>query len=363
MKLTKLFKKFYMLDRSYFYNKKILITGGLGFIGSNLALRLVDYGAQVRLVDALVPGHGANFFNILPIQSSVRVLVGDMTEQDITENAVKDSEIIFNLAGQVSHEDSMSSPFTDLTYNTSSHISLLEACKNNNRKAQIIFTSTRQIYGKPQFLPVSEDHQVVPPDVNGINKYSAEQYHQLYHRVYGIPTKILRLTNTYGPRQLIKHNRQGFMGVFIRKSLLGERLRVFGDGQQRRDLTHVDDVVDALCLCAQSDGAAGKVFNVGAPTPLSLFAIAETFSRICQLPSVELVPFPKEKLQIDIGDFYADYSRFSELTGWSPRINPEQGIASTLNYFKQNLSEYLTSDDTSSIWQSKTTLRAPSISH
>ena len=229
--------------RETYQGKKVLITGGLGFIGSTLAIQLVEWGADVTLVDSMIPEYGGNLFNIEPIKNQVRVNFSDVRDPHSMEYLVKDQDYLFNLAGQVSHIDSMTDPLSDLDINTRAQVVILEACRKFNPRIVVVFASTRQIYGKPQYLPVDENHRLYPTDVNGINNMAGEWYHTLYYNVYDLNTVSLRLTNTYGPRQLLKHNRQGFIGVFVRQIIQGEKIKIFGDGQQIRDMNYVEDVV------------------------------------------------------------------------------------------------------------------------
>ncbi|MBF0370938.1 MAG: NAD-dependent epimerase/dehydratase family protein [Magnetococcales bacterium] len=323
-----------------FEGKRVLITGGLGFIGSNLAVRLVQEGAKVTLIDSLVPAFGGNPFNIEPIRDRVTLNISDLRDPHSLRILVREQEIIFHLAAQVSHGDSMREPDHDLANNATATLNLMEACRECNPHTRLVYTSTRQVYGIPRELPVTEDHPALPIDINGIHKLAAEYYHLLYHRTYGIPSTILRLTNTYGPRLQIKNDRQGFIGVFLRRALLGQTLNIFGDGQQIRDFNHVDDVVEALLLAAQNDDCMGQFFNLGAATPCSLLTFAEILSR--HTPSdYRLMPFPEDSKLIDIGDYYGDYGRFSQTTGWQPRVGLEEGLESTVAWFRQHGKHYL----------------------
>jgi len=325
--------------------KEVMITGGLGFIGSNLAIRLVSLGASVTLVDSLVPAYGGNPFNINGILNQVKVNVADVRDQHSTAYLVQGKDFIFNLAGQVSHIDSMEDPFTDLEINVRSQLSLLEACRRNNPSVRIIYTSTRQLYGKPQYLPVDEHHPVLPTDANGVNKLAGELYHMLYRNVYGIRAVSLRLTNTYGPRQLIKHSRQGFMGWFIRRIVEGKEIQLFGDGSQVRDFNYVDDVVDALLLAAVSERAEGQIFNLGGREPISLKQLVEMMIEINGGGSYRLVPFPEDKKRIDIGSFYGKYSKIKEALGWDPETSLRDGLQETFAFYKKNLEHYLTTGE------------------
>ncbi len=317
-----------------------MITGGLGFIGSNLAHRLVELGAEVLIVDSLIPDHGGNLFNIEGIADQLRVNIADVRDRNGMDYLVRGQEYIFNLAGQVSHMDSMRDPYTDLEINCRSQLSLLEACRYNNPTVKIVYASTRQIYGTPDYLPVDERHLVHPTDVNGINKMAGEWYHILYSNVYGVRATSLRLTNTYGPRQLVKHSRQGFIGWFIRLAVDGEEISVYGDGKQLRDLNHVDDVVEAFLLAGASNAVNGEVFNLGGTRPVSLLEIVDTLIDLCPEASYRLVPFPEDKKRIDIGDYYGDYSKIETTLGWKPQVSLRDGLGDAIEFYRQNKEHY-----------------------
>jgi UDP-glucose 4-epimerase len=327
-----------------YQGRKVMITGGLGFIGSNLAIRLVNAGARVLLVDRMVTDHGGDEFNIEPIRDRVAVNINDVGDAKAMSRLVRDQEVIFNLAGQVSHIDSMLDPFRDLDVNCRSQLALLETCRAANPEAKIIYASTRQIYGKPDYLPVDERHLLHPTDVNGINKMAGEWYHILYNQVYGIRATSLRLTNTYGPRQLMRHNRQGFIAWFIRMIIEGKQIQIFGDGSQLRDLTYVDDVVDAFLLAGSSDAANGQIFNLGGPPPISLRELVTLMIDVYGSGSFELVPFPEEKKAIDIGSFYSDYHAIRRTLGWEPRTSLREGLTRTFEYYSEYRHEYWTPD-------------------
>ena len=323
-----------------FQDRRVLVTGGAGFIGSNLVRRLVDLGARVTVVDSLLPDYGGNLFNLEGIRDRVWLSVTDMRDRNGLAYLVKGQEIIFNLAGQVSHQDSMQDPLTDLDINCRSQASLLEACRLHNPDVRIVYTSTRQIYGRPRYLPVDEDHPLEPVDVNGINKLAGERYHLLYHTVHGMWTSALRLTNTYGPRQLIRHSRQGFIAWFINRAIQGETIKLYGDGQQQRDLTHVDDVVDAILLASVNDAANGQVFNLGGEK-VSLLDLAATLSTLCPRLRYETVPFPEERRKIDIGDYVARWDKIRRVLGWAPRVELGEGIRNTVEYYRRFGVHYL----------------------
>jgi UDP-glucose 4-epimerase len=258
-----------------FEHSKVLITGGIGFIGSNLARRLVQLGAEVTLLDSLIPEYGGNLFNIDGIEDKVRVNISDVRDQHSMQYLIQKQDFLFNLAGQTSHMDSMQEPFTDLEINCRAQLSILEACRKYNPGVKVVFASTRQIYGKPEYLPVDEHHLLRPVDVNGINKMAGEWYHILYNNVFAIPGCSLRLTNTYGPRMRIKDARQTFLGIWIRRVLEGKPFEVW-EGQQLRDFTYVDDAVEALLLAATNEQASGRVFNLGGDCVISLKDLAAT---------------------------------------------------------------------------------------
>ena len=318
-----------------------MITGGAGFIGSNLAHQLVALGAQVLLVDALIPDYGGNLFNIRDIEGKVRLNVADVRMASTMEVLVRDRDLIFNLAGQVSHIDSMRDPYTDLEINCRAQLSILEACRKYNRGVRIVFAGTRQVYGRPDYLPVDETHLVRPADINGINKAAGEYYHLLYSNVFDVRACSLRLTNVYGPRQLLKHNRQGFIAWFIRLALEGGEIQLFGDGSQLRDFVFVDDAADAFLRAGSCDACDGAVFNVGGDEVVSLREVVDVLLRVAGSGSVRFVEWPPEKKRIDIGSFYTDSTRFRAATGWSPRVGLAEGLDRTLRYYREHLREYV----------------------
>ena len=319
----------------------ILITGGLGFIGSNLARRLVNEGHKVTLIDSLIPQYGGNLANIIDIRDRVTVNISDVRDPFATRELLKGVDLVFNLAGQTSHADSMTDPFTDLDINAKAQLSLLEAVRQVSPEAVVVFASTRQIYGRPQYLPVDEAHPIRPVDVNGVNKVAGEQFHLLYHDVYGIRTTALRLTNTYGPGMRVKDARQTFLGIWIRNLLKGDPILVFGDGKQLRDFNYVDDVVDALMRAAATPACYGKAFNLGHSEVIDLASLAQLLVDTEPGASWQLVPFPPERKSIDIGDYYSNHSLASELLQWQPHMPLSAGLARTLAYYRQHLAAYL----------------------
>ena len=320
--------------------KEILITGGLGFIGSNLARSLVTQGANLTLVDSLIPQYGGNAFNIDDIKNKVAVNVCDVRDTFAMEHLIQGKEYLFNLAGQTSHLDSMADPHTDLDINAAAQLSILEVCRKENPDIKIVFASTRQLYGRPDYLPVDEKHPIRPVDVNGINKLAGEWYHLLYNNVYGIRACALRLTNTYGPRMRVKDARQTFLGIWIRLLIEGRPIKVFGDGLQLRDFNYVDDCVEALLLAGASDQANGKVYNLGGSEVIGLKDLSKMMVNLGHGGSFELAPFPSERKAIDIGDYYSDFSLITKELGWVPKIDLKDGLKRTLNYYSTHFSHY-----------------------
>ena len=323
-----------------FRGRRALITGGLGFIGSNLARRLVDLGAQVTLVDSLIPAYGGNLFNIAGIEERVRVNISDVRDVHSMRYLVQDIDFLFNLAGQTSHMDSMEDPYTDLETNARAQLSILESCRHYNPGIKIVFASTRQIYGKPDYLPVDEKHLLRPVDVNGINKMAGEWYHILYNNVYGVRACALRLTNTYGPRMRIKDARQTFLGVWLRLIVEGKPFEVWG-GEQLRDFSYVDDVTDALLAAAASEATNGRAFNLGGDCVISLHALAELLVAVNGGGEFALRIFPEDRKRIDIGDYYADDTLFRTTLGWAPRVPLREGLARSLDFYRTHLVRYL----------------------
>jgi len=335
-----------MSDHLAFYRgRRVMITGGLGFIGSNLARRLVELGADVLIIDALLPDYGGNLFNVEGVADRVRVNIADIRQGTTMAYLVRDREVIFNLAGQVSHIDSMRDPHTDLEINCRSQLTMLEACRQHNPGIKVVYAGTRQIYGRAERLPVDETHLVRPTDINGINKAAGEYYHMVYNNVFGVRACSLRLTNVYGPRQLIRHNRQGFIGWFIRLAIEGREIQIFGDGSQVRDFVYVDDVADAFLRAGATDATNGEAYNVGGSEPTAHRDLTDLLIRTAGRGSMRFVDWPDEKRRIDIGSFYADSSKFQRLTGWRPTVTLADGLARTLAYYREHFDQYVPSDE------------------
>ena len=323
-----------------FHGSRVLITGGMGFIGSNLARRLVEQGADVMLADSLIPQYGGNPFNIRDLRGRIEVSITDVRDPHAMGYLVQDRDFLFNLAGQTSHLDSMTDPATDLDINAAAQLSILEACRKHNPAIRIVFASTRQLYGKPEYLPVDEKHPIRPVDVNGINKLAGEWYHLLYNNVYGISACALRLTNTYGPAMRVRDARQTFLGVWIRNLIDGKPIQVFGDGLQLRDFNFVDDVVDAFLAAATRREAAGQVFNLGSEEVINLRDLAAMLVDIHGGGRYEIVPFPPERKAIDIGDYFSDFAKARAGLGWQPVTGLAAGLRKTLAYYAEHHAAY-----------------------
>lgn len=320
--------------------RNVLITGGLGFLGSTLARELVAAEANVVLVDSLVPQFGGNLHNIAGVEDKLQVNVSDVRDEHSLRHLVQQQDVIFNLAGQTSHLDSMTDPYTDLEINCRAQLSLLEACRTENPNARIVFASTRQVYGRPQKLPVDESHPIVPVDVNGINKTAGEWYHLLYGDVYDMHVSVLRLTNTYGPRMRVKDARQTFLGIWLRLLVEGRAIQVYGDGSQLRDFNYADDAIRAFLLAALRDEARGRIYNLGSAEVVSLQELATMLVEINGSGSFELIAFPAERKMIDIGDFYADFTRIRDELAWAPEVGLRDGLARTLAFYRTEREHY-----------------------
>jgi UDP-glucose 4-epimerase len=323
-----------------FKDKKVLITGGLGFIGSNLAKRLVDQGAKVLLLDSLVPEYGGNLYNVESFVNELTVNISDVRDFHSIKYLVQGQDILFNLAGQTSHLDSMTDPFTDLEINCRAQLSILEACRHYNPGIKIVFASTRQVYGIPKSLPVNEKHPSRPIDVNGINKMAGEEYHILYHEVYGVKACVLRLTNTIGPRMRIKDARQTFLGVWIRCLLEKKPMEVWG-GDQVRDFTYVDDCAEAMLLAAAGEKANGQIFNLGGISTIRLVELAKLLIDVYGSGDYIIRDFPEDRKKIDIGDYYSDFSLITKTLGWRPHVQIKDALEKTIAFYKQHFEHYI----------------------
>lgn len=312
----------------------------LGFIGSNLAIHLIQLGAKITLVDTLHAQYSGALFNIEPIKEQTTLIAADMGDRSVMARVIAEPDCIFNLAGQISHIDSMKHPQHDLAVNAFSHLSIVKMCRKLNPGVKIIYAGTRQVYGIPQYLPVDEKHPVAPIDYNGISKMAGEWYHMVAHRNFGLRAVSLRMTNVYGPRMRVKDARKTFIGEWFRLLIEGKELQVFGNGQQMRDLNYIDDVILALLLIAAHPQSEGKIYNLGGDEPISLLNLAKLMIEINGKGSYHLKPFPSSRKRIDIGSYYADYTKINQETGWKPAIRLAEGIERTLAYYRQYKKHY-----------------------
>jgi len=325
---------------SDFHGRRVLITGGLGFIGSHLASRLVREGADVTLVDSLIPEYGGNLHNVVEIADQVRINISDVRDEHGLRYLLQGQDFLFNLAGQTGHLDSMTDPQTDLEINGRAQLSILETCRRYNTEIKVVFASTRQIYGRPAYLPVDEKHPILPVDVNGINKAAGERYHILYNGVYGIRACALRLTNTYGPHMRVRDARQTFLGIWVRSVVEGNPFEVW-EGAQLRDFTYVDDAVDAFIRAALDEEADGRTFNLGGLEVISLHDLAELLVRVNGGGTFEVKSFPADRKRIDIGDYYSDDRVIRSTLGWQPQVALEEGLTRTIAYYREHLARYV----------------------
>jgi UDP-glucose 4-epimerase len=323
-----------------FKERRALISGGAGFIGSTLARALVAQGAAVTVLDNLASGGGGNPYNLAGLEDRLQMHVRDLCDEASTRELVQGQDVIFNLAGQSSHLGSMELPAADLDANCRAHLCLLEACRRHNPAVKVVFTSTRQVYGKPDRLPVDESHPCRPVDVNGIHKLAAEGYHLLYGKAYGLRTCVLRLTNTVGPRMRIRDARQMFLGVWVRALLEGRPFEVWG-GEQLRDFTDVGDAVQALLLAAADEASDGRVFNVGGDGAVPLARLAEMLVEVHGQGSYQVRAFPADRKRIDIGDYCADCGLIRRTLGWRPQVPLPEALRRTLAFYRENLCHYL----------------------
>ena len=318
-----------------FHKTNILVTGGLGFIGSTLSLRLVEYGAHVTLLDAMIPGHGGNLFNIEPIKDKVKINFSDVRDENSLNHIVKDKDYIFHLAGQNDHVLSLSNPFPDIDINIKGSAILLEACKKYNKNVKIVYTGTRGEYGRAVKLPVNEEAPINPKGIYELSNLTAQKLFKIYHDNHDVRSVTLRLTNIYGERAQMRHNRFGVANWFIRQAIDNETIRIFGDGSILRDFLYVDDTVDAIIMCALCPEAYGEVFNVGHNHPCGFLELAKTIIAFAQSGRWEFAPFSPERAAQEPGDFYSDISKIKKVVGWKPQTDLKSGLAKTITYYQK----------------------------
>jgi nucleoside-diphosphate-sugar epimerase len=324
-----------------FRNKSVLITGGLGFIGSSLTIRLVKMGARVTIIDSSVEGCGANDYNIAPVRDELRVIRSGICEASRFNQWIREADVIFNLAGEISHVHSLSFPERDLQLNTVAQLQFLLACVEQAPGIRVVYASTRQVYGAPEYLPIDEEHPIRPIDFNGVHKYAATMYHLLFSKLGQLDAVALRLTNIYGPRMALNVPCQGFLSTFLRRLLLGQPLEIFGDGNQLRDPVYIDDAVDAFLLAGAAAELRSRVYNVGGLEALRLAEIAELMCTAGGVGPPRYRPFPEERKAIDIGSYYTDSTRIREHLDWSAKVPFSDGIRRTLDYYRDHFDHYL----------------------
>jgi len=323
-----------------YQGKKIIITGGLGFIGSSIAIKLAGIAREITLVDSLIPEYGGNVFNIEPVKDKVKINIADVRDEASMNALVKDKDFMFNMAGTLSHIDSMTNPYLDLEINCRSQLTILEACRKNNLDIKIVYAGTRGEYGKIKYSPVDELHPLIPTDVNGINKIAGEFYHILYNDVYGIRATSLRLTNTFGPRHQMKHSKQGYLNWFLRLAMDDQEITIYDEGKPKRDFTYIDDVVSAFIIACASDEANGHVYNIGSGRGVSIFESAQAVINAAKSGRIKHVVYPADKKAIEIGDYTADYSKFKNQFGWDTEISFEEGLNRSYEYYREYKQNY-----------------------
>jgi UDP-glucose 4-epimerase len=330
---------------SNYRGANVIVTGGLGFIGSNLVIRLVNEGANVTVVDPLLAGCGGNMWNVAPVAGALRILDCDIAEAAHFRDDIKRAKVIFNLAGEISHIHSMQFPERDLQVNTLSQLRFLLECKQTHPGIRIVYAGTRQVYGTPKYLPVDEGHPIHPVDFNGVHKYAATMYHTMLSRTHDLDAVVIRMTNVFGPRMALDVTCQGFLSTFLRNILLKQQLEIFGDGRQLRDPMYVDDAVEAFLLAGLVRRPSARTYNVGGPAALSVAQIAATASRIGGCPDPVFKPFPPDRKPIDIGSYRTDSRRIHRDLGWSPAVDFEEGLRRTLDFYEAELSHYINPAD------------------
>ena len=316
-------------------NKNVLITGGLGFLGSNIAHKLVEYGANVTIIDALLSFYGGNKFNISGIENKVQVIIGDIRDFRLTEKTIEGKDIIFNLAAQVSYIDSINIPLDDLDINCKGHLIVLDACRHRNPDARLIFSSSRMVLGELLYSPVTEDHPTEPLSIYGIHKLTGEKYYQTYHKTYGLKTVVLRITNPYGIRQQMKHSKYSLVGWFLRQAMEDKTIQIFGDGKQLRDYIYVDDIVTAFLKAGISDKAIGQIYNIGLGKSSQFLEMVKTVLKVAGKGKIECVPWPKNYEKIETGSFEMSMEKAKKDLKWFPRIELEEGIKRMCEYYKK----------------------------
>jgi UDP-glucose 4-epimerase len=329
-----------MTDLTYFHDSRVLITGGAGMIGSTIARLLVEQGAEVTVVDAMLPTYGGNRFNLSDIMDKIVFVKGDIRNLDRVKQWVDGADYVFSLAAQVSYVDSNHDPLLDLDINCRGHINLLLALSQINRRAKVVFTSSRFVYGTIEYNPVDEGHDFNCLSIYGIHKLAGEKYYRFYHDAHGLDTVSVRITNPYGPRQQMKHSKYGIVNWFIRLALEGKPLTVFGEGQQKRDYIFVEDVAEGIMSVALAPGTAGQVYNLGTGVGTPFIDMVHLVAQTIPGTEIQYLPWPQDRYFVETGDFIADISKITAATDWAPRISLQEGIEKTIAFYRQNREQY-----------------------
>lgn len=319
---------------------RVLITGGLGFIGSNLARALLDLGAKVSIVDALIPNLGGNWFNVESIRDKLETVVGDVRDLALMQDLVANKDVIFSLAAQVDHIASMADPIFDLDMSGKGALTVLEACRRKKRGARVVFPGSRLQFGRPRRLPVDEDHPMDPMNIYAVHRLLGEKYHQVYHNAFGISTCVLRLSNPFGPRQQMRHSQYGILNWFVRLALENREITVYGDGSQQRDYFYIQDAVDAFLRAGSMEAADGQVFNVGAGAPITMAEAARTIVDVVGSGKVTHIPWPEDRSRQETGGYITDISKIEKALGWRPKVNFKDGVRQTAEYYRTHREHY-----------------------
>ncbi len=328
-----------MSEAQAWAGQRVLVTGGLGFIGSSVTVRLAEAGAHVTVLDALLPEYGGNRYNVAPVVDRIQIVVGDVRDRPLVSSLVEGQDVVFHFAAQVSYLDSMKDPLLDLDISLKGTLNILEECRRVNPTVRVVSIGSRMQFGQVERLPVDENHPMKPQSFYALHKLTAEQYYRLYHEAFGLWTAWLRLSNPFGPRQQIKHSKYGIVNWFVRLALEGRPLTVFGDGAQARDYFYIDDAVEAFLAAARYDGRGGETFNIGGSEPISFKTMAETIAQVTGA-RVEYVPWPSAWKLVETGDYVTDIRKARRLLGWAPKVPFEDGIRRTVEYYRSAFDHY-----------------------
>ena len=328
------------MKHDFYANKNILITGGLGFLGSNLAIRLVELGASVILYDGMIPDLGANTFNIEPIKDNVEVITANVGDRSVMDHHVSGQDIIFNIGMHSCHLDSMKNPVFDIEMNVVPQIAFLESVRSRNPEARVVYIGTRAQYGQVHEPPITETTPLNPMDIYSVSKQAVEWYHMLYSKICGLRPTSLRLGNTYGPRHQMRHAKYGVQNYLIRLALDNQKIQVFGDGSQKREMIYVDDVIECLLLLGERDQCVGQVYAIGAKEGIAFLELVKKIIETCGSGSYTHAPWPEDRKMIEVGDVVTDYTKLTAHTGWIPSTRLSEGLRITAEYYRKHKAHY-----------------------